>query len=182
MLIGISGKKRTGKDTVARMLRASMPDDDVVFMAFADHLKSICSVAFDVPIQAYYDQDKKESWRGEFGTPREQMIKLADAIKREYGHNFFVDFVRHRISETWKEHPGIPIIVTDVRYPAEATMIRDLHGIIMHVDRNTGEHSDHSSEAGLVREPQDIVLDNNGSIDNLLNLVRFVYLHQIKKP
>lgn len=57
MIIGIGGEKKHGKDTVADYLKEKYGYKK---MAFADKLKTICSTAFNVPLEDCYDEDKKE--------------------------------------------------------------------------------------------------------------------------
>lgn len=59
MLIGISGKKQCGKDTICKMIRAL--DDRWEKHAFADKLKQALAVILDVKVEAFEDNIFKMS-------------------------------------------------------------------------------------------------------------------------
>lgn len=179
MLIGIAGKKRTGKDTVADVMM-NVFDAPIQYFAFAHHLKAMCHITFGTPMKAFHDPSMKESLPSKYGTPRGQMITLSDLIKGEYGEDFFVDIVRDQLFSSRLLHPECHHVVTDVRYPNEAAMIRDLGGVILHVLRETGTGSDHSSEAGLPIGHRDFVVENTGTIEELERKVRRALLPDIE--
>jgi hypothetical protein len=57
MLIGISGIKRSGKDTIANVL---IKDFGFKKIAFADKLKDICARVFDLPVSVFHRDDFKD--------------------------------------------------------------------------------------------------------------------------
>lgn len=57
MLLGISGQKRHGKDSVADVL---VKDFGFKKVALADPLKQICSKVFQIPLQAFYKDELKD--------------------------------------------------------------------------------------------------------------------------
>lgn len=182
MLIGIHGKKMTGKTTVANMVCTLLPSSDVHVMAFADKLKELCHVAFDTPYHHLNDQEFKEHARG-FGmmTPRQQMISLADIMKKEYGCLYFVNVVQKQIENVRQHDKYAPIVVSDVRYETEAAMIRSKGGVIWHVLRDIPNDSEHSSEAGIKVVKGDSVIHNNGTMDSLRAFVLALLRAQLTK-
>ena len=63
MIVGISGKARSGKDTFAEMLagelnKVSYPP--FVMMAFAHELKTKCQEAFDLTFEQLWGDDKEK--------------------------------------------------------------------------------------------------------------------------
>lgn len=57
MIIGIAGKKRAGKDTVASIL---IKDFGFKKVALADPLKKICSKVFQIPMQCFEKDELKD--------------------------------------------------------------------------------------------------------------------------
>ena len=58
MIIGISGRARSGKDTVANIMITKF---NFKKLSFADPLKEFCSQAFNIPLNYFHDDDKKDS-------------------------------------------------------------------------------------------------------------------------
>lgn len=112
-----------------------------------------------------------------------QYKKLHESYKPEIGHPRQIHIY---------EYPNW--IVTDVRFPNEADAIRTRRGIIIKVNRNdyifnkegeriisTKEYqnvmvSDHSSETALDDYTFDYVIDNDGSIEDLITKVKSILL------
>lgn len=75
MLIGIAGKKGSGKDTLAELFIAN----GFSKYAFADHLRTAASVIFDQPLKLFSDPKlkdqpfKRRTWFGKYKT---QSIKM----------------------------------------------------------------------------------------------------------
>lgn len=174
MLIGIHGKKRTGKNTAAGILR-TFTVDDVRMMAFGDRLKYMCAETFGVSVKLYYDQETKEVPCGEYGSPRDHMIGLSDAIKAKYGNDFFIKVVERSIEDVRRSGSEDHIFITDVRYESEADMVRRLGGRVLHVLRDTGEASAHSSESGIAVGSDDFVVENNGSLEDFRDALYGVF-------
>ena len=64
-------------------------------------------------------------------------------------------------------------IITDVRFPNEVKAIKDKSGIIIRVNRGDGNTGDHPSETALDNyQDWNYVIDNNGSIEDLIEKVR----------
>lgn len=166
-LIGVAGRKRSGADTVARMIREVMPELEVV--AFADRLKQVCSTYFGVPLDTFYDDRGKDLFFEEYQlTVREMMTSMADALKAQYGLYIWVRPVKRRYTEM-KADGAYGMVISDVRYEYEADWIRSEGGVILHVsnsrtDPGAGEHS---SEKGIQFLAGDVGLLNEGSLDYL---------------
>jgi hypothetical protein len=62
---------------------------------------------------------------------------------------------------------GISIVVTDCRFENEASLLRAMGAHIIHIERmGAGTcQQRHISEAGLSRAPSDLVLRNNGTLE-----------------
>lgn len=70
-------------------------------------------------------------------------------------------------------------IITDVRFPNEAEAIRSRGGILIRVNRDTENDSDHESEIALDKYPSwNYVIDNNGSIEELIEKVKLILIEE----
>lgn len=68
-------------------------------------------------------------------------------------------------------------IITDVRFPNEAKAVKDRAGFIIRVNR--GEPiSNHESETALDDYPFDYVIDNNGTIEELVKEVKYILVKE----
>lgn len=161
-LIGITGKKRAGKDTVAaRLIEAH----GFTRFAFADIMKEF---AFRLdPLIPWGSTDtlhrnldrlsdivRVDGWEKAKENPEVRRLLQAlgdDAGRTLFGENFWIDRTFAEIEDFYY---GLgyhaPVVITDVRYPNEADAIRERGGIIVRVVRPGLESSDtHRSEVAM---------------------------------
>lgn len=80
-----------------------------------------------------------------------------------------------------KALPSIPqtaavIVITDIRFENEAAFLRSHNGVIWHIVRPGVQLVNaHSSEAGIDRRPEDALIMNDGSLDQLEQRVRLAW-------
>lgn len=169
MLVGVAGKARSGKDTIGNYL---INQHQFVRYAFADPLKKACSEMFGVPLNYFYDDDKKEVDLPFWGmSPR----KMAQLLGTEGGRELFGKdiWVKRALSfynlELPEESNGM--VITDVRFDNEADFIRDNGGLMIHVERPGADGVvgvvGHASEAGIMEKSEDIHIVNDGTLDQL---------------
>lgn len=196
MLIGISGKKQCGKDTVCKIIKAldiwnRYGDGDMLTFvkmllksssplgsmwykhAFADKLKQVLAVILNVRVEAFEDNIFKMSYseiakpEGGYYTNRELLQRFGTEVGRSISPTLWVDALFTSYSED--DHWIIP----DVRFPSEAKAIKDRGGIIIRVDRETPFHDTHPSEVALDDyEGFDYRIDNNNDIEHLIDKVK----------
>jgi hypothetical protein len=179
-LIALVGRKGVGKTTIAHHLVAT----GFIEVSFADVLKESLSMLLGVSRTLFDDPASKETpfvVPGQRMTPREMMQQYGDAAKQLFGQNVFIDAVRHRIAELRSEE-SVGIIISDVRFPAEAEFVRELgariyrvvescvvridHGDVVDTDRIGPDH--HQSECLQQGIDCDAVIGNDGvSLDAL---------------
>lgn len=168
-LIGIHGHARAGKDTVGRWLdtnRRAHRD------SFAWPIRHTISVMFNLPSGVWDDPVAKEATLEGVGkSPR----YLAQTLGTEWGRDLVhsdlwvkLCEMRLRICNAWQTDRMV--VITDVRFPNEAAWIRE-HGTLLHVYRD-GANGDvgimgHASEQGIPLEAGDIMVSNNGTLDEL---------------
>lgn len=173
IVIGISGKKGSGKNTLASQIVQHCGGDYTV-IHFADRLKSICIEISGFSKELFYDDILKETellapvdldtWVDRLSdltdlhilprgltakTPREILQFVGTDYVRSVDRNFWERKLVERVS-TFPENTRI--VVADVRFPSEADVIRSLNGVLVGVSRpakNTTSVDKHKSETGV---------------------------------
>ena len=150
-LVGLVGRARSGKDTVAGLLglpilKLAQPVKDAVRVLYGwtDHhiegnLKDVPDPRFNI-------------------TPRSAMIHLTDVMKKRHG----LDFFSKRLLDIWD---GTSAVITDVRYQEDIVVLRQKGAVLVRIERPGC--SDHPHEDGLAAMKVDYVIRNDGSIPEL---------------
>lgn len=103
-------------------------------------------------------------------TPRELMQRLGSDVFRSYDDDFWIKF-RPQVDS---------LIISDVRFHNESQDVTRIGGIILLIDRKTNtEKMNHDSEKVDIGSDY-IVVDNNGSIEDLENKLKTIYETRIK--
>lgn len=165
-LIGITGLARSGKDTIANILR---DEHGFLKLPMAGPLKMAAAPLFNWPEAMVFEDDFKLRTDGAWGfTVREGFQRLGDAMKREFGEDFWVRRWAHEYERTMTQYS---VVVPDVRFETEAKVLRDLGGLIIHVKRDGAglkdERAKHCSESGIAFGDRDIEICNNGTLGQL---------------
>ena len=176
LIIGITGKKFNGKDTLGNYLSRY----GYKKMAFADPLKEVLRNIFHFDDEQLYGEDKERldaywnvsprSTMQFIGTDlfRHQINKILPNIK----YNIWTEVMKRKIVELWKINPKQKIVLTDLRFPDEIKLIKELNGIIIRVKRNIDKADNefivvHESETYIDIFEVDYDFDNNGTKDEL---------------
>tara|TARA_B110000503_G_C7058257_1_gene375468 strand:- start:67 stop:591 length:525 start_codon:yes stop_codon:yes gene_type:complete len=151
MIIGLIGKKQSGKDTVFQIAEQLGPVH-VARMAFGDALKAEVARCLRVTVE-------------EINTHK----ALYRPMLQWYGTEFRrrLDGEDYWINKLAPFQPGMLNIVTDVRFPNEAGHIRFHGGILVRVVRPDGPQDSHASETLLEEITPDYTLHNNGRPEDL---------------
>lgn len=164
-LIGITGFKRSGKDTTASVMADILGYDLIQFAGpLKDMLRTLlrCQGIDETTIEACVEGDMKEApapcLMGK--TPRLAMQTLGTEWGREVlGDTIWVDTALRRAAQSERG-----AIITDVRFANEAQAIRDAGGVIIRVERpEVGLKSDHPSEREVASIQADHILRNDRS-------------------
>ena len=141
-VIAVTGLKGSGKDTIASII--CKYDSSFRIIAFADRLKDICAVMFGwnrdmlsgrFPESREWRERPDEFWSKELGiefTPRKALTTVGTDIIRGTLLAHIWDIA---VKKEILDQPDINYIITDCRLPNELNMIRDLHGIVIQVER-----------------------------------------------
>lgn len=64
---------------------------------------------------------------------------------------------------------GNDFVITDCRQEHEQKMLRKFGAKFIFINKDTGLVDNHSTEQGLIPQPDDVIVDNNGTIEQLKN-------------
>lgn len=161
-IIGLSGRKQSGKNTAAEMLRDIAVERDgsitVGLYSFADKLKAICADLFSIRPECLNGTDGGKNqiqehllWENMPGsslvgpmTARQFMQAFGTGVMRKIYEPIWVSSCLGRIRS---DGPDLAII-TDVRFPNEVGAIEGAGGEILRLSRRASEDL-HSSESAL---------------------------------
>lgn len=164
--IYVVGLRRSGKDTVARFLAAQQPGSRLI--ALTDPL-------YDIG-QRYFGMEGKD---------RALLQKLGDAF-RAIDEDFLP---KHLLRLATEENT--PVLCADIRLPREAGVLRAAGWLGIRVDRpeaarqqavlEAGEHlsgptAQHHTEQRVLEVPVDVVIANDGSLEDLQAATQMVWL------
>lgn len=177
-LVGLIGRKRSGKDSVALEMRRLGRYHRV---AFADALKEV-ALALDPTISSSfvnYEPRRLSFYVDSFGWEaakehnevRRTLQRLGVAVREHVSPTAWVDVVAGKADELRLQ--GERVVVTDVRFPNEAKAIRHDGGVLLRVTRPGLPQDDlHISETALDNYPHDVLIENDGTLEDLHRKVR----------
>ena len=165
LVIGITGKKRHGKDTVSDYLVSKYGFKKYVL---ADTLKRGLKEMFGLTDDQLWGDNKEVKDKFWNYSPRELMqIIGTDLIRKQFDQDFFVKSLRKKILEDSPDRA----IVSDIRFSNEAKMIEDLGGIVYRVERKSIKNEDsHCSENDLDNK-EFITIQNDGDLNELYDKI-----------
>ena len=171
IMIGMIGKAGSGKDTVADYIVEKYGFSKI---AFADPLKQAVQVMFDVDDEHMFDRVKREEplpgW--EPWTVRKLLQFVGtDLMRNQIDEDIWV---KNAVSRVRK---GTLMIISDVRFPNEIDLVRELVSdefktLFIKVHRPDHEDAaggiaNHASEANIDNLKGDVDLFNDGTLDDL---------------
>ena len=188
IVIGISGKKMSGKSTVAEIIKNIYPN--TLIFNFGDAVKESLKPIFDFTDEELYGKDKEkinEYWNI---TPREIMQFYATELMRielskkfkEIGTDLWVKCVEKKIIKALNENKNCIILLADVRFKNEYEFVKKYNGITLNIIRQTNnlhnQFENHKSENDLQNENFDFTIFNNGGMINL-RMSTYEFLHDL---
>ena len=190
IVIGITGRAGSGKDTAIRLFEEiynkEIVDDVKVFdkaglinplmeeyhfkhMAFAEPLKEIAQIMGFTKDQLYSPVKKNlpdEFW----GISPRQFLQMCgtEMFRNVWRDDVWVRVAEKRIDEFKRlllktpSHFGV-VFVTDVRFPNECDVIHQQNGIVIRINRDGVSQMHHASEDLVGSLPVDLEIKNNAS-------------------
>ncbi|WP_400190391.1 hypothetical protein [Hymenobacter sp. B81] len=168
-LIGLAGKRGSGKNTVAELIQQLQPERHWQVRAYGDAIKAVAAALAAEPAAPYYSQTGKTELLSHFGLTRGEMLQQVGAALRAWKPEVWIQALLASLV------PGQPTIVADLRFPDEAQVLLERGGIVLRVEgdplrqRGDGTRDDaHPSETALDDYPHyAAVLRNTGSLAEL---------------
>ena len=227
MIVGISAKMQSGKDTVGKIWQYLSDkyaiSDGITFeewlkeyeeipydcnktassweiKKFATKVKIVASILTGISLADLENDNFKNSplpkcWNTIISEDDEITLTGVMTI-RELFQKIGTDAIRNNVhpdawvnalmidykSKCFNARKGFKItdypnwLITDVRFPNEVKAIKDKKGILIRIERKGCSTSEHLSETALDSyKDWDYVIDNNGTVDELLEQVRKIY-------
>jgi hypothetical protein len=158
-IIGIVGRSRAGKDTIASIIIELHPEYQI--QRLASPLKKAVAALYNFSPTQLEDDTKEVVDTRWNKTPREAIQSLTDYMMSYMGTDFFT---RRLYNDS-----AIPkhMIICDVRYDHDIVEIKKRGGIVIKVDRSTNMHIKHLFENHVDALVGDFEVHNNGTIDDL---------------
>lgn len=176
-VIGIAGRARTGKDTVAEaLLRMGAA---TYRYSFADPLRAMVRAGFGVdaddPYWARHKEDPAPNFCGR------SLRYVLQTLGTEWGREHIGPDVWLQLASDALAVRGAGMIVADVRFGNEAAWIRQSGGLLIHLQRPgvPGVRA-HLSECGVARDVSDPLIINDGSIEELYEAVHDVIFGSLR--
>ena len=172
MLIGLCGAAGAGKNAVAEILRDRR---GFTGLSFAGPIYRAVAAVTGLSVEQLADRTQKERPIEGLGkSPRELLQTLGTEWGRDMVRSDIWIVIAMRQAEAIRRLGG-KVAVSDVRFQNEAEAIRAAGGVVWQVARPVavlaGAAVEHASEAGLPAELVDTVIDNSGSLDDLVETV-----------
>jgi hypothetical protein len=165
-MIGLVGKKGSGKDTMADFL---VSEYGYHKLAMADPLKKACKILFDFSDEQLNDHERKEKIDDRWGiSPRQAFQKMGtDLIRKHICDDFWLRRADIEVGHYLEES----VVISDIRFPNEAEWVKHHGGILVRIHSPCPPHKEdtHSSEV-LV---DDIVVDHELLNDKSVGLDTF---------
>ncbi|MBS7457687.1 adenylate kinase [Coralloluteibacterium stylophorae] len=161
-IIGITGKARTGKDTLAEYL---VSDHGYVRIGFADPIREFVAELTGFSVEQLMDSSLKEQpidWLGG-KSPRELMQTLGTEWGRQMVHEDLWLLVAHMRVRAARQAGAPGVVISDVRFDNEAQFVQELGGRVVGLTRAEAQSvSAHVSESGVAPELVSETFENDG--------------------
>lgn len=185
-LIGITGRARSGKDTVAGYMEDMIPCSVRYSLASPIKRAVFSMLEADKLAEQRELMERKEDtidWLGH--SPRELLQVFGTEGAREHlGEDFWLKFLDRFCQNTREleatfndddEVYPIYVLVPDVRFNNEAKHIKDKEGIVIKVqggEDRSKDVRDHASEKGISIRYVDHIIENDGTLEDLQDKVK----------
>lgn len=164
MIIGLLGRSRVGKDSVANIVRTAYPERQFEIMRLSSPIKAAAQALFafsDEQIEGVQKEDIDARWGV---APREVFQKITAETMRSMGHDFFT---RHLYEKYDNMNPSKSIIIPDIRYTHDVTEIHKRGGIVIKVSRGYVSIPKYACEDHLDCIVDLPTLQNDGTLSEL---------------
>jgi len=183
MIIGLVGKKSSGKTTITNYL---VEKYNFIEYALANPLKKIANIFGFEDEYLYTTEEKKNiihpilnissrQFLQKFGTEicRDILPKILPNMNLGETNNIWImlmeKFIEDRFMEVqFNNSQSNNIIISDIRFDDEAQSLLKYDNILfIYINRNILSNDTHISEQGIDYYEPNIIIDNNGSLQEL---------------
>jgi hypothetical protein len=168
VIIGFIGHKGSGKDTAANALVGYT--NLKMAGALKDMLRALYLAADIDPEPRIEGHLKEQHCPLLNSTPRYAMQTLGTEWARMIDPDLWLRIWKHQASAA-----GGNVVCTDIRFKREAKLLRSMGGMLIHIHRPGLEvDMSHASEQEVTKIRADMVITNDGSVEQLHERVRRV--------
>lgn len=161
MIVGFAGKKQSGKSTAAESLaKAGYTRYSFAYplRAMADHMLKL--LGFDYADRCEIHADK-EGLIQPLGVSIRHVLQT---LGTEWGRQLIHPDLWVMCAEHYLNSVDDDVVIDDVRFENEASLIRRMHGVVIHLRRpGLIDNDAHASEAGIEMHADDVIVYNHGS-------------------
>ena len=178
-IIGVTGLKFNGKDTVANYICNKYGYRRI---AFADILKEICAVLFGFTDEQLNGSEKEVKDPNWFNMTPRQILQFVGTelfrdnmskLNSEFKNDFWLLCCKKKISDILNLDKNALLVISDVRFTNEGDMIKNMDGVVFRVMRNNvNKITDlHASEKFILSLDVFHEFSNNSSINDLYSQI-----------
>lgn len=210
MILGITGKAQSGKDTACRIVQLINTVDydcacsegkeekyildnvdnilPITYMwekhAFADKLKECASTILGVPRFMFESGEFKESFTSLPLSNKEgepmTNREFLQYFGTEVGRNIDKDLWIKALMYSYGRDKESHWIIPDVRFPNEADAIRNAGGVLWKIERDGSGAGNHISEKLIDDIKVDVVIENNLDMKYYIKAIIMAYNHSME--
>jgi hypothetical protein len=170
-IIGIHGRKQAGKDTLARFIIAARGGYQC---SFADPIRRMLKAGLNIDMDDPYWIARKEEPIPLLGkSPRQLMQTLGTEWGRDLVHPNLWVFMA---AQVYIASGGPGMVIPDVRLQEEFNWIHENDGLIIFLERKDAlPPGQHRSDFLRAPKPGDLVIQNNGTLEELQAEVNYLF-------
>jgi len=165
MIIGLIGKKQSGKTTLMKSLLSTRFADKFLYINFKDalvgeikenfrELLTEISKIYKKPIDVLFDEKPP--------LIRALLQNYGTDVRRKDDNDYWVNKTVVGANDVFSD-----IIFGDIRFLNEAKAVKNIGGTLIKIERDTGQYDSHISETELDNIIADYVIQNNGTIEEM---------------
>ncbi len=159
MILGLSGKKQSGKDTIATWLVKTTPVFKVARRyGFTDRIKQIAHYTFGVPFNLLNGTEAEKNTEVFPGYTVRQVCQTIGNLFRDINPSVWTEGLMREIKSI--DRPSLLAVIADVQFPDEVRAIHQAGGRVIRLTRSLHADPDISETALDGFTDFDAVIDN----------------------